>query len=107
VSFRKTSDRAHPQNRQVSLPKRPSALRREHFDQRVEQKGKAPVEHPRAADCHWRLRSKAAAQHIPAVRADLSDYTLLLHFCRKVDRRLVTRHDLILLIELGAFGFTE
>src|SRR5207248_1191519 len=27
-------------------------------------------------------------------------------FCRKVDRRLVSRHDVLLLIKLGALGFT-
>jgi DNA polymerase III alpha subunit len=29
-----------------------------------------------------------------------------LDFCRKVDRRFVSRHDRILLIKLGAFDFT-
>jgi DNA polymerase-3 subunit alpha len=47
-----------------------------------------------------------AAQHIVAVRAAFGDYTSLLDFCRKVDRRPVTRHDLLLLIKVGAFGFT-
>ena len=47
-----------------------------------------------------------AAQHIVAVRAAFGGYTSLLDFCRKVDRRLVSRHDLLLLIKLGAFGFT-
>lgn len=39
--------------------------------------------------------------------AAFGSYTSLLEFCRKVDRRFVSRHDLILLIKLGAFGFTE
>src|SRR6266849_2783914 len=38
--------------------------------------------------------------------AAFGSYTSLLDFCRKVDRRIVSRHDLILLIKLGAFGFT-
>jgi len=46
------------------------------------------------------------AQHILAVRAAFGEFTSLLDFCRKVDRRLVTRHDLLLLIKLGGFGFT-
>jgi DNA polymerase-3 subunit alpha len=46
------------------------------------------------------------AQHCLAVRAAFGDYTSLLDFCRKVDRRLVSRHDVLLLIKLGAFGFT-
>ena len=33
-------------------------------------------------------------------------YESLLDFCRKVDRRRVSRHDLLLLIKLGAFEFT-
>jgi len=47
-----------------------------------------------------------AAQHIAAVRAAFGEFTSLLDFCRKVDRRLVSRHDVQLLIKLGAFGFT-
>ncbi|MBV9173614.1 MAG: hypothetical protein JOZ81_26415 [Chloroflexi bacterium] len=47
-----------------------------------------------------------AAQHILAVRAAFGELTSLLDFCRKVDRRLVSRHDLQLLIKLGAFSFT-
>src|SRR5216683_771730 len=47
-----------------------------------------------------------AAQHIVAVRVAFGSYTSLLDFCRKVDRRFVSRHDLILLIKLGAFDFT-
>jgi DNA polymerase-3 subunit alpha len=46
------------------------------------------------------------AQHSLAGRAAFGDYTSLLDFCRKVDRRLVSRHDVLLLIKLGAFGFT-
>jgi DNA polymerase III subunit alpha len=46
------------------------------------------------------------AQHILAVRAGFGSYISLVDFCRKVDRRIVSRHDLILLIKLGAFGFT-
>jgi DNA polymerase III alpha subunit len=46
-----------------------------------------------------------AAQHILAVRAAFGNYTSLPDFCRKVDRRIVSRHDLILLVKLGAFGF--
>ena len=46
------------------------------------------------------------AQHSLAVRAAFGDYTSLLDFCRKVDRRVVSRHDVLLLIKLGAFGFT-
>jgi DNA polymerase-3 subunit alpha len=47
-----------------------------------------------------------AARHILAVRAAFGDYTSLLDFWRKVDRRLVSRHDVLLLLKLGAFGFT-
>jgi Helix-hairpin-helix motif len=47
-----------------------------------------------------------AAQHILAARAAFGSYSSLLDFCRKVDRRRVSRHDLLLLIKLGAFGFT-
>jgi DNA polymerase-3 subunit alpha len=47
-----------------------------------------------------------AAQHILAVRAAFGEYTSLLDFCRKVDRRRVSRHDVLLLIKLGALEFT-
>jgi DNA polymerase-3 subunit alpha len=47
-----------------------------------------------------------AAQHVLAVRAAFGDFDSLLDFCHKVDRRIISRHDLILLIKLGAFGFT-
>jgi DNA polymerase-3 subunit alpha len=47
-----------------------------------------------------------AAHHILAARAAFGGYSSLLDFCRKVDRRRVSRHDLLLLIKLGAFGFT-
>jgi hypothetical protein len=40
------------------------------------------------------------------VRAAFGEFTSLLDFCRKVDRRLVSRHDVQLLIKLGAFTFT-
>src|SRR5206468_1012366 len=47
-----------------------------------------------------------AAQHILAVRAAFGQFINLLDFCRKVDRRLVSRHDVLLLIKLGAMSFT-
>jgi DNA polymerase-3 subunit alpha len=47
-----------------------------------------------------------AAQHILAVRAAFGDFNSLLDFCRKVDGRLVSRHDVLLLIKLAAFAFT-
>jgi DNA polymerase III subunit alpha len=47
-----------------------------------------------------------AAQHIIGVRTAFGSFSSLLDFCRKVDRHLVSRHDLILLLKLGAFGFT-
>jgi DNA polymerase III subunit alpha len=47
-----------------------------------------------------------AAQHIVAVRTAFGEFASLLDFCRKVDRRLVSRHDVLLLIKLGAFAFT-
>jgi DNA polymerase III alpha subunit len=47
-----------------------------------------------------------AAQHILAVRAAFGGFESLLDFRRKVDQRIISRHDLILLIKLGAFGFT-
>ncbi len=47
-----------------------------------------------------------AAQHILAARRAFGPFTSLLDFCRKVDRRLVSRHDLLLLIKLGSFEFT-
>jgi DNA polymerase-3 subunit alpha len=47
-----------------------------------------------------------AAPHILAARRAFGPFTSLLDFCRKVDRRLVSRHDLLLLIKLGAFEFT-
>jgi DNA polymerase-3 subunit alpha len=47
-----------------------------------------------------------ATPHILAVRAAFGEFTSLLDFCRKVDRRLVSRQDLLVLIKLGAFGFT-
>jgi len=57
------------------------------------------------AYCDTRTRPEAA-QHIAAVRAAFGEFTSLLDFCRKVDRRLVSRHDIQLLSTLGAFGFT-
>ncbi len=47
-----------------------------------------------------------AAQHILAARRAFGSYTSLLDFSRKVDRRLVSRHDVIVLVKLGALGFT-
>jgi DNA polymerase-3 subunit alpha len=47
-----------------------------------------------------------AAHHILAVRAAFGEFGSLLDFCRKVDRRRVARHDVVLLIKLGAFGFS-
>jgi DNA polymerase-3 subunit alpha len=47
-----------------------------------------------------------AAQHVLAVRAAFGGFESLLDFRRKVDQRLISRHDLVLLIKLGAFGFT-
>jgi DNA polymerase-3 subunit alpha len=47
-----------------------------------------------------------AAQHILAVRAAFGGFDSLLDFRRKVDHRIISRHDLILLIKLGAFGFS-
>ena len=47
-----------------------------------------------------------AAQHILAVRASFGSFESLLDFLRKLDRDRVTRTDVLLLIKLGAFGFT-
>jgi DNA polymerase-3 subunit alpha len=47
-----------------------------------------------------------AAQHILAVRCAFGGFSSLLDFCRKTDRRLVSRHDVLLLVKLGAFTFT-
>src|SRR5207237_4665631 len=47
-----------------------------------------------------------AAQHILAVRASLGPFETLLDLLRKLDRDRVTRTDVLLLIKLGAFGFT-
>jgi DNA polymerase-3 subunit alpha len=47
-----------------------------------------------------------AAQHILAVRAAFGGFESLLDFRRKVDHRIISRHDLILLIKLDAFGFS-
>jgi DNA polymerase-3 subunit alpha len=47
-----------------------------------------------------------AAQHILAVRAAFGGFESLLDFRHKVDHRVISRRDLILLIKLGAFGFT-
>jgi len=47
-----------------------------------------------------------AAQHILAVRASFGPFESLLDFLRKLDRDRVTRTDVLLLIKLGAFGFT-
>ena len=45
-----------------------------------------------------------AGQHIVSVRAAFGEFLSLLDFCRKVDRRRVSRHDVQLLIKLGAFA---
>jgi DNA polymerase-3 subunit alpha len=47
-----------------------------------------------------------AGQHILAARAAFGEYSSLLDFCHKVDRRRVSRHDVLLLIKLGALEFT-
>jgi DNA polymerase-3 subunit alpha len=47
-----------------------------------------------------------AAEHIVAVRGVFGSYTSLVDFSRRVDPSLVGRHDLLLLIKLGAFSFT-
>jgi DNA polymerase-3 subunit alpha len=50
--------------------------------------------------------SGRAAQHVLAVRDAFGAYASLLDVCRRVDRRLVSRQDLLLLIKVGALGFT-
>ena len=58
--------------------------------------------------------SPRAARHILIARRVFGDFDSLLDFCRKVDRTLVTRQDLLLLIKLddgrhvlGHFDKTE
>jgi len=47
-----------------------------------------------------------AAQHIAAVRDAFGPFEGLVDFCVRVDRRIVTRTHLQILIKLGAFAFT-
>jgi DNA polymerase-3 subunit alpha len=72
----------------------------------AQQKGRGVVGAIRVPLTAIRGLGPEAAQHIVAVRTAFGSYTSLLDFCRKVDRHLVSRHDLILLLKLGAFGFT-
>ncbi|MBV9601768.1 MAG: PHP domain-containing protein [Chloroflexi bacterium] len=50
--------------------------------------------------------SPRAARHILIARKAFGGFGSLLDFCRKVDRSVVTRQDLLLLIKLGAFAWT-
>ena len=50
--------------------------------------------------------SAEAAQHVLAVRAAFGPFTSLLDFCRRVERGVVDRRSLLVLIKLGAFAFT-
>jgi len=50
--------------------------------------------------------SPRAARHIQIARTVFGEFGSLLDFCRKVDRTVVTRQDLLLLIKLGAFAWT-
>ncbi|MBV9323914.1 MAG: DNA polymerase III subunit alpha [Chloroflexi bacterium] len=72
----------------------------------AQQKGRGTVGAVRVPLTAIRGMGPDAAQHILGVRTAFGSYTSLLDFCRKVDRRIVSRHDLVLLIKLGAFGFT-
>ena len=72
----------------------------------AQQRGRGVVGSVRVPLTAIRGLGPEAAQHILAVRAAFGSYESLLDFCRKVDRRRVSRHDLLLLIKLGAFGFT-
>jgi DNA polymerase III subunit alpha len=51
--------------------------------------------------------SPRTAQHILAVGSAFGALENLLDFCRKVDPAVVSRQDLLLLIKLGAFVFTD
>jgi DNA polymerase III subunit alpha len=50
--------------------------------------------------------SPRAARHIQVARTVFGEFASLLDFCRKVDRTVLTRQDLLLLIKLGAFAWT-
>ena len=50
--------------------------------------------------------SAEAVQHILAIRMAFGPYASLLDFCGRVDRELVDRRSLLVLIKLGAFSFT-
>jgi DNA polymerase III subunit alpha len=50
--------------------------------------------------------SASAARHILISRKAFGGFHSLLDFCRKIDRTIVTRQDLLLLIKLGAFAWT-
>ncbi|MBV9170016.1 MAG: hypothetical protein JOZ81_08025 [Chloroflexi bacterium] len=50
--------------------------------------------------------SPRAARHILIARKAFGGFGSLLDFCRKVDRGVVTRQDLLLLVKLGAFAWT-
>ena len=50
--------------------------------------------------------SPHAVRHILIARKAFGGFLSLLDFCRKVDRTIVTRQDLLLLIKLGAFAWT-
>jgi DNA polymerase-3 subunit alpha len=50
--------------------------------------------------------SRGVAEHVLAVRAAFGPFAGLLDFAARVDRRIVDRHDLLLLVKVGAFAFT-
>ena len=50
--------------------------------------------------------SPRTACHVQIARTVFGEFSSLLDFCRKVDRTLLTRQDLLVLIKLGAFAWT-
>jgi len=56
--------------------------------------------------CAIRGFSTETVQHIVAIRDAFGPFTSLLDFCRRVDRSLVGRRSVQVLIKLGAFSFT-
>jgi DNA polymerase-3 subunit alpha len=50
--------------------------------------------------------STEAVRHILATRKTFGPFTSLLDFCRRIERSVVDRRRLLVLIKLGAFGFT-
>jgi len=72
----------------------------------AEERGRGTVGAVRVPLSAIRGFSTEAVQHILAIRDAFGPFTSLLDFCRRVDRSLVGRRSVQVLIKLGAFNFT-